>query len=82
MRSLCFLILALFAAPASANQISGKAKIGDGDTVSFSVRLFGIDTPERRQKCERARICYPCGKEAKRYLIGLTIVLGQSASMG
>lgn len=67
-----FLCLVLLAMPASADQITGRAKIVDGDTVSFSVRLFGIDTPERRQRCERAGVCYACGRAATRYMIVLT----------
>lgn len=66
------LCLAVLATPAGADQITGRAKIVDGDTVRFSIRLFGVDTPEGRQRCERDGACYRCGREATRYLIRLT----------
>ena len=72
MISALLILATLLIIPASANaaeRIEGKARIVDGDTVSFSVRLAGIDTPETRQKCKRADGTeYGCGKEATRAL--------------
>ena len=58
--------------------VSGKiTKIKDGDTFVIggllNVRLFGIDTPESKQKClDENNIQYNCGIKAKEYLAKLT----------
>lgn len=45
--------------------------ISDGDTVSVSIRLYGIDTPESDQLCERADgSCWRCGERAQEVLSG------------
>ena len=50
-------------------QIVGNAMIVDGDTLNYSVRLFGVDTPETQQVCEdRSGECYRCGEEAAEFL--------------
>lgn len=60
-----YMLNAAYGAPTS---VSGKPVITDGDTYKFEngviVRLFGVDTPEKYQKCERKGSCYPCGLEA------------------
>ena len=65
-------IAALLIIPASANaqeRVRGKARVVDGDTESFSVRLAGIDTPESTQRCKRADGSeYSCGKAATKAL--------------
>lgn len=54
--------------------IVGKAtEIKDGDTIKFSdlftVRLYGIDTPEKKQFCKDSKGKeYNCGIKAKEYL--------------
>jgi endonuclease YncB( thermonuclease family) len=51
--------------------ISGKAHVIDGDTVlidSLSIRLIGIDAPERKQNCFKQNQTYPCGAMATRAL--------------
>ena len=38
----------------AAEDISGKARVVDGDTIyvgSTKIRLFGIDAPEQKQTC-------------------------------
>lgn len=46
--------------------------IKDGDTPTVEIRMFGIDTPEKSQMCERANgSCYKCGQGATRELIRL-----------
>ena len=54
--------------------ISGIAKVTDGDTIKIDqkkIRFFGIDAPEKKQKCKKAWLSisfisftkeYPCGK--------------------
>ena len=55
-------------------EISGNAKIIDGDTIKINskkIRLYGIDAPELKQKCKKPYLTiifftftkdYPCGK--------------------
>ena len=69
---------------ANAENIYGKAKIIDGDTVhikSYKVRLEGIDAPEIKQKCKKVFLKiaviiglnfskdYACGMISKKKLI-------------
>jgi endonuclease YncB( thermonuclease family) len=57
----------LLALPASAETVRGQVRVIDGDTFRFDsglkVRIFGIDTLEKNQKCELADACIPCGKQ-------------------
>ena len=47
------------------SSITGPTLISDGDTLSYSIRIFGIDTPEKLRCCRNvAGSCYRCGKEA------------------
>lgn len=58
---------ALCALSAHAAEISGRARVIDGDTLEIAgrrVRLFGIDAPEGRQHCTRDGKRYDCGEEA------------------
>ncbi|RZF63237.1 thermonuclease family protein [Sphingomonas populi] len=45
--------------------IEGKARAIDGDTVAIDFRLLGADAFERKQWCEMASGCAPCGKAAQ-----------------
>ena len=48
--------------------------IRDGDTPLIQIRMFGIDTPEKQQMCERSNgSCYPCGQRATWVLSGLLV---------
>lgn len=65
------LFLALFfllpMAPAFAQDISGKARVVDGDTIyvgSTKIRLHGIDAPEAKQYCTHKGKKWNCGQEA------------------
>lgn len=46
--------------------------IKDGDTPLIEIRMYGIDTPEKSQLCERPNgSCYECGQRATWVLSGL-----------
>ena len=50
----------------------GQPRVVDGDTLKIagvSVRLLGIDAPEKQQMClDRESRCYPCGKHITNWL--------------
>ena len=51
--------------------IFGEAKVIDGDTIKIngiSVRLFGIDAPEKNQICLIENRTYNCGLKSKSFL--------------
>jgi endonuclease YncB( thermonuclease family) len=53
---------------ASAEAITGRARIIDGDTIAIDrtqIRLQGIDAPELHQRCSRGGRPYRCGEESK-----------------
>jgi endonuclease YncB( thermonuclease family) len=55
--------------------LQGAARVVDGDTLEVagtSVRLFGIDAPERGQSCDGAGGPWPCGRWAGQELARLT----------
>jgi endonuclease YncB( thermonuclease family) len=60
------------AVPAAGAEISGVARVVDGDTIRLGdtrIRLHGIDAPESDQSCNaRDGGTWPCGKEATRVL--------------
>ena len=55
--------------PVSAETVRGQVRVIDGDTFRFEsglkVRIFGIDTLEKNQKCEVGGACVPCGQQSK-----------------
>jgi endonuclease YncB( thermonuclease family) len=61
-------LLALYSAPpVYAADISGKAKIVDGDTIIIArqtIQLEGISTPAFTERCGPAEIESHCGQEA------------------
>src|SRR5699024_7119864 len=61
-------LLALGGGPAPASDLSGPARLVDGDTIEVagqSVRLHGIDAPETAQQCfDGAGRPFPCGRDA------------------
>lgn len=68
------LIAALVPALAHAQDISGPARVTDGDTINltgFVIRLHGIDAPELRQTCVRGGTAWACGKDAADKLASL-----------
>lgn len=81
---MCRLLIAaclIFAVPAFAQDVSGPARVVDGDTLAIadtSVRLVGIDAPELDQPCMRDGQHWACGEEAATQMRSL--VDGQSVS--
>jgi len=69
------LLAALTATPALSEELIGKAKIVDGDTLEIvdqRVHLRGVDAPEREQECtSRKGKVYKCGLQSIRYLFGM-----------
>lgn len=68
------LVLALLATPASAQTITGTARVIDGDTLDVAgqkVRLHGVDAPELDQTCTTAGKGWPCGAFARDLLAEL-----------
>jgi endonuclease YncB( thermonuclease family) len=64
----------LLCCPAYADILSGHPTVTDGDTYRFEsgirIRLFGVDAPEKNQKCETNGAWYPCGQEAQKFVQG------------
>jgi endonuclease YncB( thermonuclease family) len=78
MRFVLFLFAALLLAPVtpgSAEQLFGRVRIVDGDTLEIGsdrIRLHGIDAPETGQDCvDGAGRSYRCGVVAASILSGL-----------
>jgi endonuclease YncB( thermonuclease family) len=66
----------LVAATPAVGDISGNAKVIDGDTIEVEgerIRLFGIDAPESQQYCEAGGGEYPCGTMATAWLVERTL---------
>lgn len=66
---------ALSVGPAHATDLSGTARIIDGDTLAVAgvtIRLFGIDAPERKQTCGDATEKWDCGTAAT---LALTVLI-------
>ena len=71
MRLPFILAVLLIAAPALAD-ITGPARIIDGDTLDVAgerIRLHGIDAPENAQTCIAGGVTWPCGKSATAALV-------------
>ena len=61
----------ILASTPAASQISGKARVINGDTLKIGgqvVALFGIDAPETKQFCRRDNQRWPCGRRAREAL--------------
>ena len=62
------LILVALTSVAHADDLKGKPRIVDGDTIEIGgtkIRLHGIDAPESKQTCQKADGSdYRCGEMA------------------
>jgi endonuclease YncB( thermonuclease family) len=68
------LCLASLSLEASAETLSGPARVIDGDTIELEgerIRFHGIDTPEARQLCKASGAEYRCGDNATAFLVDL-----------
>lgn len=73
IRSIFVLILA-FAAPVGAVTLSGQARVVDGDSLVIAgerIRLFGIDAPEMKQRCDPSGRNWACGVWAAEVMAGI-----------
>ncbi len=55
------------------NKISGFAKVVDGDTIKINskkIRLYGIDAPEKKQKCKKTYLTISFLSFTKDYMCG------------
>ena len=74
VKSLIFsftLSLLLFFNQVYAENIIGKPKIIDGDTIHIDknkIRLHAIDAPETKQKCTKKKIEWNCGLQSTEFL--------------
>ncbi len=63
--------------PPPVTPIAGPAEVTDGDTLRIGatrIRLTGIDAPELAQTCtDQSGREWPCGAEAKAFVIGLVM---------
>ena len=66
--------LLLASAPAWAQDITGPARVIDGDTIDVAgqrIRLHGIDAPEKAQTCRIEGVPWACGIAAWGELVQL-----------
>jgi endonuclease YncB( thermonuclease family) len=69
MRTLLALTFIVTSAPVAAQDITGAARIIDGDTLEVAgqrIRIHDIDAPETRQLCSTGMDRTACGKRATR----------------
>lgn len=68
MTRLLAALIIIFATPALAQTMEGRASVVDGDTIEISgerIRLNGVDAPESWQRCaDEVGTEYRCGKDA------------------
>lgn len=65
------LILRFFIPAESVENVEGRAKVIDGDSLIVAgreIRMHGIDAPEGRQNCRRDGREWACGQEARQLL--------------
>lgn len=69
IRTLTAILSLLVISPVFAETAQGSVRVIDGDTFQFEtglkVRIFGIDTLEKNQRCEVSQACVPCGRQSQ-----------------
>lgn len=79
MALIAALLLSLISFNGQAQQAKGYANaeaeiIKDGDTPLIEIRMYGIDTPEKKQLCRsNTGRCYKCGAAATKLLTRLLL---------
>jgi len=66
------ILLLFFNFKVLAGELIGIANITDGDTIKIlnnSIRLYGVDAPEKKQKCIKNFKEYNCGQVATEALV-------------
>ena len=72
MRIFGWLFITLIVAVPAFADVTGPARIVDGDTVHIGktkIRFHGIDAPESKQACTADGKEWPCGQEATQALV-------------
>ena len=73
-KTIIIFIIIFFNSLALGETISGKAFVVDGDTIKINskkIRLFGIDAPEKKQKCKKIFLSISFFSLNKNYKCGI-----------
>ena len=71
--SIFFILTYTDVSSGNINKISGFAKVVDGDTIKINskkIRLYGIDAPEKKQKCKKTYLTISFMSFTKDYMCG------------
>ena len=71
--SIFFILTYIDVRSENINKISGFAKVVDGDTIKINskkIRLYGIDAPEKKQKCKKTYLTISFMSFTKDYMCG------------
>ena len=71
--SLFFILTYIDVKSENINKITGFAKVVDGDTIKINskkIRLYGIDAPEKKQKCKKTYLTISFMSFTKDYMCG------------
>ena len=71
--SIFFILTYIDVRSENINKISGFAKVVDGDTIKINskkIRLYGIDAPEKKQKCKKIYLTISFMSFTKDYMCG------------
>ncbi len=65
MRALLPILMLLLTGQAfAAEPLHGPVETDHGDGLHYAIRLWGIDAPEKEQRCRNTGGCYACGRLA------------------